>query len=412
LQEHPRAKVVFSGDGQMRGKLEHRARKMGVHDAVRFLGHRSGPELVELFQMSQLVAVPSRNEPFGIVVLEGWSAGKPVVATHVGGPSEYLRHEVDGLKVFPNPESVAWGLREAFGDFERAEAMGAEGRKSVEREFRWERIAEQTLEVYDPDRTLRGPAEIETDTEVEPEPAETTPEAVAPAAEPLPVAAGTTPDPVTDLPEPAEAEARTAPDSEEDGVAEEPEPVEPVTLGVPVPEPGTNRPASRGGGSNGSEANGNNGHATEPASTSDAAEMEAEAQGPRIAVAAELSVEHSNGDGGPLGEALAACERALAGRGWRVQRRGTEMRIEGDLEPILGALRRCHRHVYQHGTLSLKTAIHTLHIQPPTRTHGTGGENGNGNGNGHDAKSHGGDNGKSSSSASPRKKTKAAETVA
>jgi glycogen synthase len=151
LRAQPDSKFVFAGDGDMRAGVEARARHLGVGHAVRFLGHRSGPDLIPLFRLADAVCVPSRNEPFGIVVLEAWSARKPVIVTQNGGPNEYVRHEVNGLKIHPVPDSVAWGVTTMFRNFERARWMGDNGRRAVEERFTWDTIAEQTLEVY---RTL------------------------------------------------------------------------------------------------------------------------------------------------------------------------------------------------------------------------------------------------------------------
>lgn len=148
LHQHPRAKFVFVGDGDMRRGLETRVAQLGAAHAVRFLGHRNGEELVRLFKMADVVCVPSRNEPFGIVVLEAWSAAKPVVVTQIGGPNEYVWHEINGLKIFPYRESVAWGLLTMFSDFERARWMGTNGRIAVDLQFTWNRIAGETLSVY------------------------------------------------------------------------------------------------------------------------------------------------------------------------------------------------------------------------------------------------------------------------
>ena len=142
------ARFVFAGDGEMRGQLERRAAQLGVGHAVRFAGFRQGEELVRMFKMADVVCVPSRNEPFGIVVLEAWSASKPVVVTQVGGPNEYVGHDVNGLKIFPRPDSVAWGLTTIFSDFDRARAMGIAGRRAVEAGFTWDQIAEETLVLY------------------------------------------------------------------------------------------------------------------------------------------------------------------------------------------------------------------------------------------------------------------------
>jgi glycosyltransferase involved in cell wall biosynthesis/uncharacterized protein YqgV (UPF0045/DUF77 family) len=150
LKYYPRAKFVFAGDGEMRGQLEQRARQLGIADAVRFLGYRNGDGLVSLFKLADAVCVPSRNEPFGIVVLEAWSARKPVIATQNGGPNEYVEHEVNGLKICPNPDSVAWGIGTLFASFDRARWMGENGRRAVEARFTWDAIAAETLAVYEP----------------------------------------------------------------------------------------------------------------------------------------------------------------------------------------------------------------------------------------------------------------------
>ena len=78
------------------------AQQMGVAHAVRMLGDVRGRALHDLFKACDIVAVPSRNEPFGIVILEGWSAHKPVVSTKRGGPSEFVWHGVNGLQVDDN----------------------------------------------------------------------------------------------------------------------------------------------------------------------------------------------------------------------------------------------------------------------------------------------------------------------
>jgi len=149
LKYYGNAKFVFAGEGEMRGGLEARARQLGVAHAVRFVGFRNGGDLPRLFKLSDTTCVPSRNEPFGIVVLEAWSARKPVVVTQNGGPNEYVRHEENGLKIYPYPNSVAWGLGTLFANFDRARWMGENGRRTVEERFTWGMIAEQTIAIYD-----------------------------------------------------------------------------------------------------------------------------------------------------------------------------------------------------------------------------------------------------------------------
>ena len=151
------AKFIFAGEGDMRGGLEARVRQLNVAHACRFLGFRNGDELPRLFNLSDVICVPSRNEPFGIVVLEAWSSRKPVVVSQNGGPAEYVDHERTGLKIWPTPDSVAWGISTMFGNADRARWMGQNGRRMVEAGFSWDRVAERTLDVYDPDGARRTP---------------------------------------------------------------------------------------------------------------------------------------------------------------------------------------------------------------------------------------------------------------
>jgi len=148
LRHYHNAKFIFAGDGHLKGAVENRARQLGVSHATRFIGHQNAWGLIDLFKACQCVCVPSRNEPFGIVILEAWSAHKPVVASEIGGPSEFVWHDVTGYKVRPSPDSIAWGIGTLFANFKHAEWMGHNGRFAVEKDFSWDVIAEHTLGVY------------------------------------------------------------------------------------------------------------------------------------------------------------------------------------------------------------------------------------------------------------------------
>jgi glycosyltransferase involved in cell wall biosynthesis len=148
LRHYPAAKYVFAGDGHMRGEVYGLAQQLGVAHAVRMLGDVRHRALHDLFKACDVVAVPSRNEPFGIVILEGWSAHKPVVSTKRGGPAEFVWHGVNGLQVDDTPDSVAWGVGTLLADHGRCRWMGRNGRAAVDAAFSWDTIAEQTEVVY------------------------------------------------------------------------------------------------------------------------------------------------------------------------------------------------------------------------------------------------------------------------
>jgi glycosyltransferase involved in cell wall biosynthesis len=148
LRHYPHAKFILAGEGHLRGDLERRAHQLGVNHAIRWFGYLHNGSAAELFKACDVVCVPSRNEPFGIVVLEAWAAGKPVVATNHGGPGEFVWHNVNGLKIYPTVESVGWGLGTLFTNWEWARWMGHNGRIATETAFTWDKIADTTLQCY------------------------------------------------------------------------------------------------------------------------------------------------------------------------------------------------------------------------------------------------------------------------
>jgi len=139
-------KIVFVGDGDAKMHGDHRAQELGVAHATRFLGSKSGQELIDLYKACDAVCVPSRNEPFGLTVLEAWAAGKPVIASdQVGCP---VADGFEGKIISCTKEGVAWGVREVFGNFDRAKEWGAAGRAKAAFSFSWDGVADKTEECY------------------------------------------------------------------------------------------------------------------------------------------------------------------------------------------------------------------------------------------------------------------------
>ncbi|ABS56055.1 glycosyl transferase, group 1 [Methanoregula boonei 6A8] len=138
------AKVIVAGDGGMRQYLQDRARDLPVN----FVGYIPDSEYIRLLNACDLVVIPSRNEPFGLVLLEAWSAEKPVVACDVGGLSENIDTFVNGIKVQPEPDSIAWGIGAMIDDPTTAQVRGRRGRAKVDRQFLWSPIARRMADTY------------------------------------------------------------------------------------------------------------------------------------------------------------------------------------------------------------------------------------------------------------------------
>ncbi len=138
------AKVIVAGEGGMKQFLQDRARDLPVN----FVGYIPDSEYIRLLNACDLVVIPSRNEPFGLVLLEAWSAEKPVVACDVGGLSENIDSFVNGIKTQPDAESLAWGISTMIDDPRNAEVQGIRGRSKVDRVFLWDPIAERMNSTY------------------------------------------------------------------------------------------------------------------------------------------------------------------------------------------------------------------------------------------------------------------------
>jgi len=152
------AKFLIVGDGHMKAQLQGRVHQLGIGHAVHFAGSvKSGSaHLKALFKTCDAVVVPSRNEPFGIVVLEAWAAGKPVVATTCGGPRDFVQANREGFLVDPNPGSIAWGCKQICENFAHSAWMGKQAKVKALSEFSWSHIARQTTQVYYEQMCLHG----------------------------------------------------------------------------------------------------------------------------------------------------------------------------------------------------------------------------------------------------------------
>ncbi len=106
-------------------------------------------EVADAFAATDIFVLPSRHEPFGIVVLEAWSAGRPVVVAEVGGLQQLVRAGENGL-FFPSGDVAACAARvaELLGNPERCASLGAAGCTLARETYSWEQFAVKTERIY------------------------------------------------------------------------------------------------------------------------------------------------------------------------------------------------------------------------------------------------------------------------
>lgn len=147
-RSRPGAALILVGDGSQRRACE-QALPDELREDVTFVGRVEPWELAQAMGQAAVVAVPSLGgESFGIVLLEGMAAGRPVVASNIPGYAAVLRDGVDGVLVPPgDPEALAVALAGVLGDPARARAMGRSGKERAGR-YDWPVVASEIEAVY------------------------------------------------------------------------------------------------------------------------------------------------------------------------------------------------------------------------------------------------------------------------
>ncbi len=139
----------IAGDGPLRSQLELMAVALGIEKQIHFHGHVEPAGIRHLLSEARLCVVPSRSEGFGMSALEAMAAGRPVVASRVGGLPEIIRDGDTGLLVAPDDVVALVGAIESLLDRpDMARRMGTRGRERALRNFTWKRTTERYLEAY------------------------------------------------------------------------------------------------------------------------------------------------------------------------------------------------------------------------------------------------------------------------
>ncbi len=134
----PGVHAVIAGEGPERAALAELAASAGVADRLHLIGWRQ--DTGALLAATDALVCPSRHEPLGNVVIEGWSAGRPVIAAESDGPAELITGGEGLLVPAEDPAALADAMRGLLTDATLRVALAECGRVRFEREF-----AEQTV---------------------------------------------------------------------------------------------------------------------------------------------------------------------------------------------------------------------------------------------------------------------------
>ncbi len=144
----PNVQLKIAGNGPLLEELSALARQLGCESRVEFLGQCDRKRLTQLLSDCELVVVPSRVEPFGIVALEAMAAARMVIASRVGGLQEFVIDGVNGILVEPeNVVALADAIQTHLADTCKRRRL-AEAGHATAKAMSWERYAEKMAQVF------------------------------------------------------------------------------------------------------------------------------------------------------------------------------------------------------------------------------------------------------------------------
>jgi len=143
----PQAKLLIIGDGSERQNLERLADELGLGGHIRFLGCRS--DVADFLACVDVVALSSKAEGLPLCILEAMAAGKPVVATEVGGIPTVVRPGETGLLVpAGDHQAMATALLAIRNDAGTSSRMGERGRRLVAERYDLKKTIEAYVSLY------------------------------------------------------------------------------------------------------------------------------------------------------------------------------------------------------------------------------------------------------------------------
>jgi len=142
----PEVRLVFVGKGALEKQLRAETFQAGVSQKVSFLGWRG--DVPEIMQILDVFVLPSLNEGMGRVLVEAMAAGKPIVASSVGGILDLVKDGKNGLLVEPGDvDGLYFAIKRLLTDRKIRHNMGQRG-KVMAKEFSTEMMIEKIEAMY------------------------------------------------------------------------------------------------------------------------------------------------------------------------------------------------------------------------------------------------------------------------
>jgi glycosyltransferase involved in cell wall biosynthesis len=123
--------------------------KKTLQKRVKFQGFVSDINLKKFYKSCDVLIAPSRYESFGLIYLEAFAYGKPVIGTNTGAIPEIVKHNKTGLLVeVDNPKSIARAVLKIFNDNDFRKKLGENAFKDIRQNMTLQKMVDKTLDIY------------------------------------------------------------------------------------------------------------------------------------------------------------------------------------------------------------------------------------------------------------------------
>jgi glycosyltransferase involved in cell wall biosynthesis len=149
LQELPSAKLVVVGEGPMKEEWKKLSKLMGVSSSVIFTSHISSSHKLVLLRSCSALALPSVFEGFGLVILEAFAMGKPVLVANIPPLDEIVENEVEGF-IIPHDDPHAWARKiiRLLNDKQLCKRMGRKAEEKIGTKFDFSKYINSMERLY------------------------------------------------------------------------------------------------------------------------------------------------------------------------------------------------------------------------------------------------------------------------
>jgi glycosyltransferase involved in cell wall biosynthesis len=148
--KYPSLKMLITGEGSYKERILQLLESSDLEHMVEYLGVVETVKVPSLLNHCKVFMYPSREEPFGLSIIEAMACSVPVIATNVFGPTEIITEGKDGLLIDPDDvDALVEAVISLLDDKQLRVEIGTQGRHTVEKRFDINKHIESLISIYE-----------------------------------------------------------------------------------------------------------------------------------------------------------------------------------------------------------------------------------------------------------------------